>query len=156
MTEEPITEIAVADGPSVRVMPLVDEQNAFFWTSGADGRLRFQRCPSCRRYVHPPSPVCSYCLIGRPEPEVVSGRGRLESFTVNYQQWIPGDAPYIVAWVSIVEQDDVRLTTNIVNTSPDELRIGMEVEAVFEAHGKVYLPLFRPVRGGSEAHGTNR
>ncbi len=47
---------AVARGPSVRVLPRLDDANRFFWTSGEDGHLRFLRCAACRHYVHPPSP----------------------------------------------------------------------------------------------------
>jgi hypothetical protein len=134
----------VASGPSLRLQPRLDADNTFFWTSGADGRLRFLRCEECRTFVHPPAPVCPSCLSRSLAPELVSGRATLESFTVNIQEWIPGSEPYIVAWVSIVEQPDVRLTTNLVGVEPEDARIGMAVEVVFEENGAVYLPLFRP------------
>ena len=133
-----------APGPPIRLLPRLDADNTFFWTSGADGRLRFLRCRACRTYVHPPSPRCPACLDGDLAPEPVSGRAVVESYTVNHQQWIPGSEPYVVAWVSIVEQPDVRLTTNLVGLEPDELRVGMPVEVLFEEHEDVYLPLFRP------------
>jgi uncharacterized OB-fold protein len=133
-----------APGPPNRLLPRLDADNTFFWTSGADGRLRFLRCRACRTYVHPPSPRCPACLDGDLAPEPVSGRAVVESYTVNHQQWIPGSEPYVVAWVSIVEQPDVRLTTNLVGLEPDELRVGMPVEVLFEEHEGVYLPLFRP------------
>lgn len=74
----------------------------------------------------------------------MSGRGRIHSFTVNHQQWIPGSDPYVIALVTIAEQDDVRLTTNLVGCDASEVHIGMEVEVTFEAHDDVWLPLFRP------------
>jgi uncharacterized OB-fold protein len=77
---------------------------------------------------------------------VVSGRGTVESFTVNLQQWIPGSDPYIVAWVSIVEQPDVRLTTNLVGMEPSTVTVGMAVDVVFEENGDVHLPLFGPAQ----------
>jgi hypothetical protein len=130
----------------LRLLPRLDTTNRFFWTGGADGRLRFLRCTACRTYIHPPSPRCPACLASSPEPEPVSGRAVVESYTVNHQQWIPGTDPYIVAWVSIVEQPDVRLTTNLVDVAPEDVRAGMEVEVVFEANDDdIYLPLFRPV-----------
>jgi uncharacterized OB-fold protein len=134
-----------ANGPSFRVLPRLDPDNEFFWTSGKDGLLRFLRCRSCGKFVHPPVPRCPFCLESDLAPEVVSGRGTVHSFTVNHQQWIPGSDPYVVAWVSIVEQPDVRLTTNLVGVEPEDLRVGMEVEVFFEEHEGVYLPLFRPV-----------
>jgi uncharacterized OB-fold protein len=134
----------LARGPSIRVLPRLDTDNSFFWTSGADGRLRFLRCRDCRRYVHPPAPRCPYCVGGELAPEPVSGRGTLHSFTVNHQQWIPGSDRYVVGLVTIAEQDDVRLMTNVVDCPEDELRVDMDVDVSFEQHEDVWLPLFRP------------
>lgn len=133
-----------ASGPPIRLLPRLDADNTFFWTSGADGRLRFLRCRACRTYVHPPAPRCPACLEGDLSPEPVSGRAVVESYTVNHQQWIPGSEPYVVAWVSIVEQPDLRLTTNLVGVEPEELAVGTAVEVFFEEHEGVHLPLFRP------------
>jgi uncharacterized OB-fold protein len=138
---------ALGRGPAIRVLPRLDELNTFFWISGAEGVLRFLRCDTCRRYVHPPSPLCPYCLRGEPSPEPVSGRATLHSFTVNHQPWIPGDGPYVVGLVTIAEQDDVRLMTNVVDCPVDELRVGMALEVSFEQHDDVWLPLFRPAGG---------
>jgi len=46
--------------------------------------------------------------------------------------------------VTIAEQDDVRLTTNIVNCEPDDVTIGMPVRVTFEEREDVWLPLFEP------------
>jgi len=137
-----------ASGPPIRLLPRLDDYNRFFWSAGEDGVLKFLRCGSCRKYVHPPVPRCPYCLDGKLSPEVVSGRGVVLSFTVNHQQWIPGSDPYVIALVTIAEQDDVRLTTNLVGIDEDDVRIGMPVEVTFEAHDDVWLPLFRPASGG--------
>ena len=97
----------VANGPMLRLLPRLDDDVAFFWTSGEDGVLRFLRCNDCGFFIHPPGPVCPRCLSRNVAPAAVSGRGHVETFTVNYQQWIPGSDPYIIAWVSIDEQPDV-------------------------------------------------
>lgn len=133
------------DGPPIRLLPRPDEDTAFFWSSGADGRLRFRRCHDCDRFAHPPGPVCPYCLSRHTSPAPVSGRGTVHSFTVNHQAWIPGSEPYIIALVTIDEQDDVRLTTNLVDCPIEEVRVGMPVAVTFQQHGDVWLPLFRPV-----------
>jgi uncharacterized OB-fold protein len=140
LASRPVT----ATGPPIRLLPRLDETNSFFWTAGEQGVLKFLRCTSCRRYVHPPAPRCPYCLDGALVPEAVSGRGRLHSFTVNHQQWIPGSDPYVIGLVTIEEQNDVRLTTNIVACDEGDVYIGMAVEVTFEAHDDVWLPLFRP------------
>ena len=149
MPAEPsaVDERHLARGPSIRVLPKLDDTNTFFWTAGADGELRFQRCGACRHYVHPPAPRCPYCLEAGLVPEAVSGRGTLHSFTVNHQQWIPGSDRYVVGLVTIDEQDDVRLMTNVVDCEEEALAVGMAVEVVFEQVEDVWLPLFRPVAG---------
>jgi len=135
-----------ARGPAIRLLPRLDQDSGFFWTSGADGRLRFQRCHRCGSFVHPPAPRCPECLSEDVAPEVVSGRATVVAHTVNVHPWIPGSEPYVVGLVSIEEQESVRLTTNLIDVEPEEIRTGMPVEVVFEQHEDVYLPLFRPVR----------
>lgn len=134
----------LAHGPAIRLLPRVDDTNRFFWTSGADGRLRFLRCGSCRRYFHPPQPRCPWCLADDVAPELVSGRGTLVSFTCNVHPWVPGSEPYLIGLVAIDEQPDVRLTTNLVDVDLEAVHCGLELEVVFERHDEVYLPLFRP------------
>ncbi|MGB8504029.1 thiolase C-terminal domain-containing protein [Mycobacterium sp.] len=128
-----------------RPLPPVTDETEFFWTSGADGTLRLQECTHCSALIHPPQPVCRYCRSHEMSVREVSGHATLSSFTVNHRFSLPGlPAPYVVAQVAIVEDPRVRLTTNIVDCDPDQLEIGQLVEVVFDKHGDVYLPLFRP------------
>jgi uncharacterized OB-fold protein len=136
-----------ARGPALRLLPRIEPENEFFWTGGADGRLRFLRCRACRTYVHPPSPRCPDCLSSDLAPEEVSGRATVVAHTVNVQEWIPGSGPYLIGLVAIEEDERVRLTTNLVDVAVDDVRTGMAVEVVFDHHDDVYLPLFRPATG---------
>jgi uncharacterized OB-fold protein len=136
------------EDPHFRVLPALDFDNEFFWTSGRDGVLRFLRCAECEVLVHPPVPYCAQCG-GRPEPTAVSGRGTVYSFTVNHHSWDGTTDPYVIALVAIDEQPDVRLTTNLVDCELDDVHIGMSVEVVFADHDPIYLPLFRPVVPGA-------
>jgi uncharacterized OB-fold protein len=131
--------------PVFRVLPTVDELSGFFWTSGADGRLRILRCPACSYFVHPPAPICPRCHDREVAPVEVTGRGTVHTFTVNHHPWDGVGDVYVIAVVAIDEQPDVRLTTNLVEVDPGAVRIGMPVEVVFEDHDPVFLPLFRPV-----------
>ena len=134
-----------------RVPPAVDDTNRFFWTSGADGLLRFVRCQACGYYLHPPSPWCPECGGSDLVPEAVSGRGVVHSFTVNHQPWDGDSTPYVVALVELDEQPGLRLTTNLVRCGVDEVAIDLPVQVVFEQRGEVYFPLFElvPEEAGS-------
>lgn len=128
-----------------RVRPALDEINEFFWTSGADGVLRFLRCRACGYRLHPPSPRCPACGGSDLSPEPVSGRGGVYSFTVNHQSWDGTTEPYVIAIVELAEQADLRLTTNLVDVAPRAVTIGMDVEVTFEAQDGIFWPLFKPV-----------
>ena len=131
---------------ATRPLPLLTETNRFFWTSGADGKLRFLRCRECEAWAHPPQPVCRACGGTDLAPQPVSGRAKVRGWTLNHQPWHPAfPPPYLIAVVAIVEDEDVRLTTNLVDIAHDEVAVGMEVEVVFEPADDVWLPLFRPV-----------
>lgn len=127
-----------------RVQPALDDENRFFWTSGADGVLRFLRCQDCGRWLHPPLPRCPSCGSSHLAPEPVSGRGEVYSFTINHQPWDGGTEPYVIALVTLPEQVGLQMTTNVVGCAPDDVRIGMPVRVTFEQHDIVYVPVFEP------------
>jgi len=129
-----------------RILPAIDRDSRPYWTGGERGELLIFRCAGCAYYVHPPVPFCPRCESLAVAAEPVSGRGRVFSFTVNHKQWLPGlPVPYVLALVTIAEQDDVRLVGNIVGCAPEEVTFGMAVEAVFEQAEDLWVPLFRPV-----------
>jgi acetyl-CoA acetyltransferase/uncharacterized OB-fold protein len=129
----------------VRPLPQLTPANEWFWTSGADGHLRIQRCTDCQTLVHPPVPICPACRSRRWAPTVMSGRATVIGFTVNHHQWLPGfEPPYVIANVALEEDPAVRLTTNIVGCDPDAVHIGQQVLVRFEASEDVWLPLFEP------------
>ncbi len=131
--------------PDFRILPRITDANEFFWTSGADGHLRFLRCGACGYWIHPPGPICPVCHSKALAPEAVAGTAVLHTYTVNRQAWLPGfDPPYVVAIVELPEQEGLRLTTNLVNCALDDVRIGMPVRVVFEQWEDVWLPLFEP------------
>lgn len=139
-----------------RPLPMLTDSNRFFWTSGADGKLRFLRCTACHNYIHPPSPVCDQCLGMELEVAAVSGLATLAAVTVNHQLWIPTiEPPYVVAIVEIQEQSSVRLTTNIVDCDVADLAIGMPLQVQFQHCEDVYLPVFSPVGGGNPSTALN-
>lgn len=125
-----------------RPVPTPDEEP--FWRSGADGELWMQRCTSCRRWQHPPNPVCFECLSREVAFEPVSGLGSVYSYTINHQPWLPHlTDPYPVIVVELAEQDGLRFVSRLVETPIDEVTIGMRVRVVFEPLGDgLFAPLF--------------
>jgi uncharacterized OB-fold protein len=129
-----------------RILPRLDAENRFFWTSGADGVLRLLRCQACATFIHPPRPVCRKCLSENVAPEAVAGTGTVDTFTINYQEWRPGlETPYVIARVAIDGAPGVYLTTNIVGCRVEAVEIGDRVRVRFEQQGEIYLPLFEKV-----------
>jgi len=129
-----------------RTLPVLTDENRYFWTSGESGRLQLLRCGACRSWVHPASPICPRCMTRGPQPEAVSGLGTILTFTVNHQPWRPGvPVPFVIAIVELDEQPGLRLTTNIVGCEPGDVQIGRRVRVRFERHEDVFLPLFEIV-----------
>ncbi|WP_246398636.1 Zn-ribbon domain-containing OB-fold protein [Mycobacterium vicinigordonae] len=127
-------------------LPALDPGNTPFWTGGSQGKLFICRCGSCRRWLHPPVPVCRFCLSTDVTPEQACGRGTVLTHTINRQQWLPSlPLPYVIAVIGLDDDPDLRLTSRLIDVEPERVSIGVRVEVCFEAAGDVWLPLFRPI-----------
>ena len=136
----------MADGTTTaRQLPGLDQDNTPFWTGGARGELMILRCRHCARYIHPPLPHCGDCQTPDPLPVAVSGRGRVKSFTINHQPWLPGmKVPFVIAAIELDEQPELYVLSNVVGCDVDGVRSGMAVTVRFEQHGDIFVPLFAP------------
>ena len=124
--------MTTTDDVPFRILPRITDRNAHYWQGGRDGELRLQRCRACGYYLHPPSVICPKCWSKDIGVETVSGRAEVLTFSVNHQLWMPGlEVPFVLAIVRLVEQDDLRITTNIVNCPPEAVEIGMDVHLVY-------------------------
>ena len=130
-----------------RPLPRLDADNRAFWTGGAEGELRIMHCNDCGTWLHPPQPVCRSCLSENVAAKAVPGTGAVETYTVNYQAWAPGqEVPFVIARVALDGAPGVYLTTNIVGCAPDAVEIGDKVRVTFEQQEDVWIPLFEKVR----------
>ena len=124
-------------------MPRLDATNRDFWTGGEQGELRIYRCRDCAGFIHPPRPVCNHCLSDNVGPAVVSGRGKVATFTINHQPWMPGmEVPFVYARVELDDAPGVFLSTNIVGCPVGEVGIGDAVRVRFLQQEDVWIPLF--------------
>lgn len=81
----------------------------------------------------------------------MSGKGTLFSWTIIQEAPAPGfrdRLPLIVGIVELAEQPHLLLAANLLEIAPEDLRLGMALEVVFEAVTEdATLPQFRPVKG---------
>lgn len=128
-----------------------DPLTRFFWERARGHELWIQRCQRCGTYIHLPRPVCRNCQSFDLAGEPVSGRAVLYSFTQTFKPFHPffvDRVPYIVATVTLVEQEGLQLMTNLVGVDEADARMGMEVEVSFEALAEGYvIPVFQPATG---------
>lgn len=139
-------EQASGHAPPRRALPAINDDNRAYWTGGSEGGLMIMRCTACRTYIHPPVRFCPACEGRAVEPEAVSGRAIVHSYTINHKAWVPGlKVPYVLALVELAEQAGLFLPTNIVGCDPESVRIGDAVEVVFDPVEDLHVPLFRPM-----------
>ena len=135
---------------SKKPLPRSDEESKGFWEACQRHELYVQQCGECGTLRYYPRALCPSCLSDDTEWVLSSGRGTVYTYTVTYQNQAPGfrDAlPYVLAYVTLDE--GVRLLTNIVDCRPEEVRIGMPVELVFDdVSAEVALPKFKPAQEG--------
>ena len=126
-------------------LPRITPDNRPFWEGARRHELRLQRCEGCGRFRYPPGPVCPGCLSERAEWSRMSGRGAVSSWVVFHKAYFPAFAdeiPYAVVQVEL--EEGPRLTANLVDVPPAEIRIGLPVEVVFDdVTPEISLPRFR-------------
>ncbi|MER5517199.1 OB-fold domain-containing protein [Streptomyces sp. NPDC002763] len=134
--------------------PAIDTDGAPFWEYAALGELRVQACADCHEPRFPPRPCCPHCRSFASEWRPTSGRGRIWSYVVPHPPLLPeyaAQAPYNVVVVELADLPRIRLVGNLVSAagapldslSPDRIRIGARVQAVF-ADGLPQWVLERP------------
>ena len=116
-----------------------------FWDGVQKKQLSFQKCKECGTLAHPPRPMCPKCHSFEKEWVASQGKGKVYSW-VTYREPNHGafKTPYSVV---LVEMDEgVRVVANVVGMKPEDIKIGMPVEVVFEdvAPG-ITIPKFKKV-----------
>lgn len=122
---------------AARPLPVVDEQSRGYWEAAGRHELAVARCARCRSFVIPPGITCPFC--GATDPayvfEPVSGRGRVRSWTVIRQSFLPGfaaDVPYLLVDVELEEQSQLRMIGRLLDGPDAVVRPGDPVTVAFE------------------------
>jgi len=118
-----------------------------FWDGCREGVLRLPWCRDCGRPHFFPRSLCPHCLGVDLEWRTASGRGRVWSHsTVRLSFWgkaFDESLPYVVAMIDL--EEGVRILSNVVDVSPEDVTIGMPVTVTFDAvTPDITLPRFRP------------
>lgn len=101
-------------------------------------RLIGSECPRCYRRFYPPKIVCPICGFKGLREVSLPRRGRVLSYTIirvppkGFEKY----APYPVAIIEL--EDGTRVIAQLTDVkSFDDIKIGMEVEAVFRKYREV-------------------
>ena len=132
--------------PDGMPLPMADALTLPWWQAAALHRLVVQRCTSCQRTRLPAAPVCPECRSADSDWQEVSGLGEIYTYTLVHRP-IAADQqlPYVIAVITLEGAGGVRMISNIVGAEPEDLRIGMPVELVWEDMSEqLAVPRFRP------------
>ncbi|TET91994.1 MAG: Zn-ribbon domain-containing OB-fold protein [Methanomassiliicoccales archaeon] len=114
------------------------------------------KCGSCGMIHFPPRVICPSChrkSIGKMERTHLSGKGTIVSYSIVHDapHSFEMQKPYVVAIIEL--EGGCRLTAPIIDCSPSDVAIGMDVEATFRKLGEQgedgvihYGYKFRPAR----------
>jgi uncharacterized OB-fold protein len=138
---------------NAKPVPVPDDASAPFFQGALAGKLMLLRCRSCGKFQSPTAylgvpvrPRCVECFAAELDWAASSGDATLYSFALMHQLYDEAFAAELPYNIAVIEtHEGVRLTTQVVNCPPDELRIGMALEVVFErCSDTVAIPKFRP------------
>ncbi|MBM4382792.1 MAG: OB-fold domain-containing protein [Deltaproteobacteria bacterium] len=127
-------------------LPAADDTNRPFFDGARAGKLRLQRCDACGGWMFPVRQRCQHCGSTRLAWADASGRGVLYShgqLQREYHARHRGRLPVILAQVDL--EEGVRMNTNLVGITPEQVRAGMRVRVAFETSpaGEA-IPVFEP------------
>jgi uncharacterized OB-fold protein len=115
------------------IPPAVTAETAPFWDAAREGRLLAERCTACGAESFPPRGICRACRSRDTEMVEIRGSGRVYSFTVNHQRWLPDlEVPFVVVLVEFADHAGVRIPGRLRGCPVDDVAIDMEVAVGFE------------------------
>jgi uncharacterized OB-fold protein len=134
--------------------PTVDSDGQAWWSATQDHTLMVNACRSCGRTSLYARPFCPHCWGEDVELAPATGRARLYTWSVIYQNAAPFDAhtPYVLAMVDL--EEGPRLMTVVENCRVEDLRADMELVIAFRGDEDGFVvPVFHPAPGQAPVPG---
>ncbi len=129
-------------------LPQPQKWSRQFWQGTKENKLLLKKCTGCGHIDFPPYMYCTECMSLEHEWIESSKKGTVYSFSITYVGAPPAfteDQPYTLVFVDLDE--GVRMLSRIVDCPSEDVKIGMEVEAVFDpVTGDTTLVMFRPLK----------
>lgn len=129
-------------------LPAICDLTRPFWSGARQGRLLMQKCAQCGTVNFHPKPWCIDCGSRELDWTEMKQTGTVYSYTVshavamNYFGW-KEELPVILGLIDI--DGGARMYAQITDVRPEEVTVGMRVEAHFEPIGdEAGIPKFRP------------
>ena len=135
------------DEETGRYLPMIYPEELPFWEAARKREIKLQRCNSCSKAWYPIGPACPFCFSSKWEWSVMSGRGTLHNYVIYHKawtKWFESRVPYAVVQIQL--EEGPRLTANLLECDPRDIKIGMPVEAAYEdITEEITLVQFKPV-----------
>ncbi len=135
---------------SGKPLPQLTDLTRPFWTAAKHKKLVLQKCSKCSTFNFFPKPWCVECGSRDLPWTEAKPFGTVYSFTIsssvamNYPAW-EAELPILMCLIDL--DDGARMYGQVTGCSPEQLYIGMRVEAYFEdISDEAGIPKFRPVR----------
>jgi uncharacterized protein len=129
-------------------LPEIQPWSKPFWEGTKAHKLLIQECKECGQKIFYPRKFCPECWSADLTWSEASGRAKIFSCSTTLagvEERFEADLPFVLALVDL--EEGIRMMTNIVNCNPEEVRIGMDVEVVFEdVTDEITLPKWKPAK----------
>lgn len=125
-----------------------------FWDGLRERKVRVQFSPSLGEYVFYPRLLAPGTLADDLEWREISGMGTLYTFTVAGRETAPPWADSLPQLLAVVQWDEgPKFSTELVETDPNELKVGLRVEPVFDdvPGSEITMLRYRAVREQNQA-----
>lgn len=131
-----------------RRLPRITPETEAYWEAAGDEKLLLRECTECGLEYHYPRALCPDCLSDDVVWVEANGRGTVYTYTVSQrvEGWPEDALPAIPAFVELI--DGPRMSTCLVDCTPEGVSVGMEVEVTFVTssdHEDVAIPVFSPL-----------